>query len=55
MCEKKNKRQKPIDESYFEHGERSERNSHFSVEPSAENDFDIELMTGHKIEGTDKK
>lgn len=55
MCEKKKERQTPVNESYFEHGEISERNSHFSVEPSSENDFDIELMTGHKIEGTDKK
>ncbi len=55
MCEKKNNNQKPVYEGYHEHGDIFERKTHFSVEPAAENEYDIELMTGHKLEGKDEK
>ncbi len=55
MCEKKNTNQKPLNESVLEHREISERNSHFSMEPTEELDYDILLMTGHQLEGKDEK
>ena len=55
MCEKKNTNQKPINERFLEHGEISERNSHFSMEPAGELDYDILLMTGNQLEGKDEE
>ncbi len=50
--------QQGLNESFLEHAEKfsiSERNAHFSVEPSGEKEFDIYLMTGNNEKGSDKQ
>ena len=47
-----------LNEEFLEHAEEgliSERNAHFSVEPSGEKEFDIYLMTGNNEKGSDKQ
>ena len=46
-----------LNESVLEHGEViNERSSHYSIEPSAEKDYDIYLMTGNNNgKGSDRK
>lgn len=57
MHEKKGFKTDSLDESILEHGQIiSERNAHFSVEPSNVKDYDIFLMTGNNSEkGSEKK
>lgn len=55
MCDKKDKNQQGSKKDFLVHGEVSERNAHFSMEPAGEKDFDIFLMTGNKLEGDEKK
>lgn len=58
MCEKKGFRtdNNNLNESVLEHDLIiGERNTHFSVEPSNEKDYDIYLMTGNNGKGSEKK
>lgn len=58
MDDKERYGQQESNESFLEHVEKSvisERNAHFSVEPSGEKEFDIYLMTGNNEKGSDKK
>ena len=57
MDDRKNLEQQYVNEGFLEHSNKevAEINSHFSVEPSGQKDFDIFLMTGNNGESGDKK